>query len=134
MGIGCSQRVSGSLWLTSMALGRDAGLALVYPSWLRAVSLFISVSQRFPSLLGYCLQCARLLSVRYGFPRYLWVSKEAYGRLPLFHLFSTSRIVHLCSSLTVPWIPLCISIGTLWILLDNPYVSLCITTDTHRYT
>ena len=42
MGIGCSQRGSGALWLASIALGMDVGLALVYPSWLRAVSIHLS--------------------------------------------------------------------------------------------
>lgn len=91
MGIGYSQRGSGALWLASMALGRDAGPALVYPSGplqYRYSTLHISVAQRFPRLPGYCLQCAGLLSVRYAFPRYLGmalIAREAYGRLPLFH-------------------------------------------------
>ncbi len=53
---------------------QGAGLALVYPSWLRAVPVLISVSQRFPRLLGYYHQGVGLLSVRYEFPGYPWVS------------------------------------------------------------
>lgn len=88
---------------------------------------------------GSGLPC-RYISAHISIPEVPYVSRMALVALVArggdkgVYLFSTNRIVHLGSSLTVPWIPLCISIGTLWIPLDNPYVSLCITTGTHRYS
>lgn len=52
MGIGIALRGSGALWLHPVALGRDAGLALVYPSWLRAhTSTYLSIPE-VPTPLG----------------------------------------------------------------------------------
>lgn len=124
MGIGIALVRSGALWLHPIALGKDAGSS---PLWsIRAgsehIPVLISVAQRFPRLSGYCLQCAGLLSVRYGFPRYLgWLL--LLGRRMGAYLFSTKRLVYLC-----------ISTDTLLVLLDSLYVSLCITMDIHRYS
>ena len=43
---------SGVLWLASIALDRDAGLALACPSWLRAhISTYLSIPE-VPTPLG----------------------------------------------------------------------------------
>ena len=72
MGVLPAIRGSGALWLVSMALGA-AREALDCPVDTHQYHIStISVSQRFPRLLGYCLQCAGLLSVWY---RYLSISR-----------------------------------------------------------
>ena len=121
MGIGCAIRGSGALWLHPIALGRDAGLALVCP--VDTYQYHISIPE-VPTPLGLLSPMRGMavssralveIPIHLGMAWVALVAREAHGRLPLFHhyLFSTFLYRVLGSSLTVPWIPLCISIGTL---------------------
>ena len=85
---------SGALWLASIALGMDAGLALVYPSWLRAVLNTYQYLSQYPrgSHASWATIIAEwdgiVISVSIDIPRYLGialVAMEGHGRLPLFH-------------------------------------------------
>lgn len=76
MGIGCAIRGSGALWLGSLALGRDAGLALVCPELYLATYLSnISVSREAHASRATIIterDCCQ-------FSGYLWVSREGSG-------------------------------------------------------
>ena len=134
MGIGCAQRVSGSLWLHPVALGRDAGLALVYPSCTSIHRSTYLSSPEVPMPLGL-LSSPRGVAVSwYEFPGYLWVSRDGSGYLGMA-LVSREGTRALAS-----FPPLPLFHFPIWVLgssLSVPrylYVYLCITIDTYRYS